>query len=368
MSPAFADTAFAHTWLIDGQKVDGDFVREGRGEIKAKNGKMVPVALVILSVRGKEHNYQFSKLSPDDKKYEQEQVKEQKRIAKDVEERSWKDNKGHSMLGRFIGIEGNKVVLLTQRNDTIGYSRWPFKDFCRDDRNYVRKEMTNRGEGDKVPADPPPKQDGPKVAQGTKPKEPKKTKPNPQPNTAPPNSAPAAVASTSKPSEPAHPETLPPASQHPAPAQQATTQPVTTQPAPAVPSPAVPVPVHPAPATSSPAHQAKAKPPASPPAQSLVAKTTAEPKRAVAAAETAPPLPPVKSRVCSNCGHKLPNTVKAGDSCPNCGAYLQYEKTDQGPPIQVSSTFRTLGAPVGLASLLCVIAVAVFRVRSYAQH
>jgi hypothetical protein len=98
-----------------------------------------------------------------------------------------------------------------------------------------------------------------------------------------------------------------------------------------------------------------------------MASGTTEQKASPPAPETVAAEPPEKSKVCSACGHKLPNTVKAGETCPSCGAYLQYEDTDQGR-IQVSSTLRTLGAPVGLASLLCVVAVAVFRVRSYAQH
>jgi predicted RNA-binding Zn-ribbon protein involved in translation (DUF1610 family) len=98
----------------------------------------------------------------------------------------------------------------------------------------------------------------------------------------------------------------------------------------------------------------------------LIASATTEQKPAPAAPETVAAAPPEKSKVCSACGHKLPNTAKAGETCPNCGAYLQYEDTEHGR-IQVSSALRTLGAPAGLASLCCVIAVAVFRMRSYAQ-
>ncbi len=216
--------AVAHSWLIDGKTVEGDFVREGRDQVKSKSGKMQPVAIVVISVRGKDQKYQLSRLSWDDKKYEEGLVKEQKDTADNVEERSWKSKNGKSEKGRLIGMEGNRVVMLAQRNDWNETRRLAFKDFSPEDRGYIRKVLTDRGVGDKVPAEPQPnahpKPDPSKVAQGKKPDKPKSQTPNPPANTPPANTSPAPaqqVASASRPPEAGHPETASPAVVHPAP-------------------------------------------------------------------------------------------------------------------------------------------------------
>ena len=336
--PGFALPGFARSWHFgNGQTVEGDFVKSvGAQVVLLVDGKPAPIPIKLLS--------------RDDQKYVREQTDAQRKTTNQMEERTWKDANGHTGKARFMGMDGDKVVLLT----ADGQSRLPFKKFCRDDQNYVRKEMIDRGEGDKVPAAPPvnahPKPDASQIAQanpqtnppGTspkpkpkKPKKPKTTKPPPTPLPSPIEQA--AVASTARPPEPAHPDTAHPSAEHP-PAE------------------------HPAPAQLS-----QTKVTASPPAQSLLAKTTAEPKRVLHASQSAAPAPPVKSRVCSACGQKLPDTLKAGESCPNCGVYLKYEDTDQGR-VHVTSALSTLGALGGLTSLCCVVAVAVFRLRSYAQH
>ena len=358
---AAVSPAVAHTWLIDGKKVDGDFVREGRDQIKSHSGKMQPVAIVVISVGGKDKKYQLSRLSWDDRKYEEGLVKEQKDTADTVEERSWKNKNGKSSeKGRLIGIEGNKVLMLAQRNDWNETRPRAFKDFSPADRDYIRKEMTNRGEGDKVPAEPRPnahpKPDPSKIAEN--PNKSDLPKPNPPANPAPSQVQPPAVASTAKPTEPAHPESAKPLVVIPPAVVPSTGHPATEHP-PAAHQPTESAHTeHPAPTQI-----AQAKATAAPPA-----KTNASPKQPIAAPQSVVSIPPAKSKICTACRNKLPDTIKAGDNCPNCGAYLQFEDTEQGPRLQVSSTFRSLGAPVGLASLCCVIAVAVFRIRSYAQQ
>ncbi len=357
---AAASPAFAHTWLIDGKQVDGDFIREGHDQIKAKSGKMQPVAVVILSVRGKEHKYQLSKLSFDDKKYEQEQVTAQKKTAAEVDERSWKDKNGKAAKGRLMDMDGNKVVLLVQQNDMLANMRRPFRDFSPEDRDYIRKVMTDRGEPDKVPAEPQPnthpKSDPSKIAKN--PTKANSPTPNPPANPAPTPAQPSAVASAVKPTEPAHPESAKPLIVIPPTVVPSTGHPAAERPLAAHPPVEPSHTGHPAPTQI-----AQAKATAAPPA-----KTNAAAKQPLAAPQSVVSMPPVKSKICTACRSKLPDSIQAGDTCPNCGAYLQFDDTEQGPRREVSSTFRSLGAPVGLASLCCVIAVAVFRIRSYAQQ
>ena len=252
-----------------------------------------------------------------------------------MEEQTWKDANGKTAKARLMGMDGDRVVLLT----ADGQTRLPFKKFCRDDQNTIRKEMTAAGSQTKCP---PRRSSTPirsptdrrllrRLSKGRSPSN-RKPKPNPPAATSPEpatqqevaaNSQPPKSTNSGGPAEAAHPLKEPSAS-----GQQATTQPAAVQPARRTrdwPNDADEDIRFAARAIAACSQQARAE-------------------CVVVAAESVP-LPLVKSKVCSACGQKLPNTVKAGDSCPFCGVYLQYENTDQGPPVQVSSTFRSLCRP-----------------------
>jgi hypothetical protein len=351
-----ASPAFAHTWTINGQKVEGDFVKEGHESIRAKNGKLEPVAVVFLEVGGSDRSYPFSKLSSADRKYEQEQVAEQKRTVAEVEERKWKDVQGGTTVGRLVGMDKDKIVLLISTK--VETRRRPFDKFTFADQDYVRTEMTARGEGAIVPKKAPrqlaqatgPNQPSgqPKPQSKKKPKKPKKPVPSsaaPQ-NTPSPNPVqPAAVAAAT--AVQPHDAVVAPASSPPAGSATATKQQAAafvTQLSDVkqeLPTPAV--------ITTSRARCAARNP-------SCAAKSLAGTHSA-----------PSKCRVCSHCGFRLPVTCKAGDDCPNCGARFAYEEMGESR-ITAPATLRSMGAPAGLVSLLGVVAVTVLRARWYLLH
>jgi hypothetical protein len=76
---------------------------------------------------------------------------------------------------------------------------------------------------------------------------------------------------------------------------------------------------------------------------------------------------------CSNCDEELPDSIGAGDKCPHCGIYLEYEEnqdgsvtTDSGERLSQSeySKRRGKGGVIGgivggiVVGLLCLLRVA----------
>lgn len=315
--------ALARTWNFNnGQKVDGDFVKESYADIGGKR-----VAVVVLAVGNDPRPYPSRWLSKADRSYVQEQVDLQKKTAAQVDERMWENNKGKTVQARLIGMEKGKVLLLINRCETM---RLPFDQFVKEDQDYLRTEMTARGEGDKVPPKKaPPKKPSPKqvaqVTQGTgakphaNPPKPKSKRPRPKPKSKPKPSATPAKTTGIGPS-PVATATPPP---HPATA--ATTS------------------------TSAP--------------NSLFAAPAA--KSSSDELESSPPAPVVKYRVCSHCGAKLDDRYKLGDNCPNCGAHFTYEDTTDQDRRSEPATFRSYCAPLGFVSLLGVIVATGFRLGWY---
>ncbi len=276
------------------------------------------------------------RLSSVDKKYVQKQVEAQKTTAAQVDERTWTDIQGGKVQARLMDVEKAKVVLLVKG----GTMRLPFDNFTSEDRDYVRQEMTARGEGDKVPKKaPPPRQ----IAQATpapdlpsgqpKPpshKKPKKTK-KPAPssdapqNTLSPNpeQPPAVVAAAAvQPQAVVESTRLPPADSATASKPQAF-------------------------AAVTPPSEAKQEQPKQPTPTAVATSNSRCGTKSFAGAHSGhSPAAPCKYRVCSRCKFKLPVTCKAGDDCPNCGAHFSYEQMDESR-IPAPATLRSIGAHGG---------------------
>ncbi len=331
-----APPALARTWALrNGQHVEGDFVRVGDNGhiIIAAGDKMTPVR--IHDLLAADYNYFHA------------QVDLQAKIAAEVEERKWTDINEGIVVGHLLSVEKGKVILVIKRN-TTGYEtvRKPFDKFIKADRDYIRKEMTARGEGDKVPKEHPP-QKAHQPKKNTKPKNP--APPNTTlsganpPNPAQQSGAAVAAAQTPPKATGTQPQALlaamqPPGVKESAPKDKA------------------------APKDTSAATTAIAAAVAT-----YETKSSAERHSGCSKSERAlasSPAPPCKYRICSHCGSKLPDTCKLGDDCPNCGAHFTYEDTEQGRD-SAPATLRNVSAPIGIFSLLGVVALSVFRIRWY---
>ena len=318
---------------------------------------------VVLLVKGESKTIPMKQLSYLDQKYVRDQVDAQRKITALVEEQTWKDANGKTAKARLMGMDGDRVVLLT----ADGQTRLPFKKFCRDDQNTIRKEMTARGQPDKVPAAPPvnahPKSDGSQIAQATqqgkKPKQPK-PKPNPPAATSPEPATQQEVAANSQPpkstnpggpAEAAHPLKEPSAS-----GQQATTQPAAVQPG--WPTRDWPTRDWPNDADEDIRFAARAIAACSQQARAE-ARGRRGGKRASAARQ---------EQGLFRLRTKAAKHGKSGRQLPVLRRLLAIRKHRSGAAGPSVVHVQVALVPAGLASLCCVIAVAVFRLRSYASH
>ncbi len=316
----FAFPAFARTWNdTDGHSVEGEFVRVVKGK-------------VVIDVSGRMIQVPFGHLINDDQDYVREQLQAKglggqlpakKKTAesdsaadagsngkeaaaanepKAGPERKWTDISGRSIQARFIGMEDAKVVLKFKGKRTT----FPFDKFSLADQQYVRTEMTGRGEGNKVPA--AVAQPAPQFAQT-------------QPTAPPPYQPPAYKPPPFQPPAYQLPGNQPPANQPPA------YQPPPYQPPQRV-APSFPAPVQ--------------SPPAMP---------TAEPSMTPSFPNNQPVYQQVMVKKCSKCGATLPNNVTAGDRCPSCGTYLAYDQTN-GKTAYAGAYFY--GSIAGTGTLIAV--------------
>jgi hypothetical protein len=277
---AFALPAFARPWSdTEGHTVEGEFVRVVKGK-------------VVINISGHMIQVPFGHLIEDDQEYVREQLEahglanqlparkkpapsKDETDAKPAEsdpaandpkpgpQRKWTDIAGRSIEASFVGMENGNVVLRYKGKRTP----YPFDKFSLADRQYVRTEMTIRGEADKVPpvGSPGNVQPGPTTPQFVQTQPPASTPQNTFPST-------------------------------PAPVQQ---------------------PEQPTPQAASPSFPSRAQPqPFTPP----------EPPPAVANAQ--PEYQQVMVKVCENCKKVVPSNLTAGDRCPFCGVYFGYDKTN----------------------------------------
>jgi len=402
----------AHTWTINisgqDQKIDGDF-------LKVVGGR------VLLSVGGNRTTYQVRQLSPGDRNYVKQQTDLQTKAQQRWEVRTW-NSQGQTPRARLMDVEDRKVVVLLINGETW---RGSFDKFSVEDKEYIRKEMTDRGEGNKLPPVRPGR-GGRAIAQA-KPKPPTSNTPNN-------NIAAGAVNTTAnsptveKPAPPGQgaPQanstrgeghiwtsskdgkkfgrlltvsqgkvvveadktvwTTPFDKLIPADQERVRTEMTARGEGGKVPAATQPPPegTQLAQATQSPTPQAPTKPrpkkpsqPKPPPTaaaqiaaalQQSAAKDTAAMQQSLAA-KSAAPGPPGKRKVCSACGYVLPDSCKAGDRCPNpnCGVYFHYEDTDQGR-ISTSSPLATLGIPALIASLIYAGAVGIVWLRWHSRR
>jgi hypothetical protein len=231
--------------------------------------------------------------------------------------RTWTDVQGRKIQARFIGIDGGNVRLQFKGKNTS----YPFDKFSLADQQYVRGEMVARGDGDKAPAGAPP------------------------PNAQPVRNAPAQYADAAplpvfpgggstanpQPAMPAAPR-LPEieSSTFAAPPQQAPGQPPPMRPAPFTPP--------------APPQFAQSPPPSFAPNLPGNQQTTA----------------PVMIKKCTKCGAVVPNNLTAGDCCPTCGAYFEYDDTNGQRKTNHWGYYAT---PSGIGAIVVVVIGMLLRAR-----
>jgi hypothetical protein len=322
-------SALARAWTdYQGRKVEGDFVRvlEGKVELKAASGKTIQV--------------EFGHLSADDQDFVREQLKAQglgdQVPAKKADEsgsttkpkssekeaapakpvkpgppRIWTDVAGHRVQGRFVSMDGGKVVLIVKEKK----EPYPFDKFSPADQKYVREEMTARGEGDKVPAEAPAVNANPAAA---------------------PQIAQAA---------PVAPRTGP------------ITAPRATFPT--MPSlPKITFPTFTPPTRSAPVQPPAFTPPVPPPIVHAPAPIIPPPVPTFVP-DNQPAFQQVAVKKCSNCGAILPNNITAGDHCPHCGVLFQYDEVTGK-----RAYWAYFAAPPGVGAVIGLIIYAIRRSRS----
>jgi hypothetical protein len=315
----FAAPAFARTWNdTEGHSVEGDFVRVLKGKVVINSaGRMIQVPFGHLVeedqdfVREELEKHGLGNQLPARKKKATDSSSESKpkeKPAADIPDtekpaaadesklgptRTWTDLQGRSVQARFIGMEDSKVVLQVKGKR----STFPFDKFSVADQQYVRAEMTGRGEAGKVPAEA-----APGVPAGSQ-----------WVHTQPPAQPPMGGPSMPRPSFPAPPEHRFPSVPTPAP----------FQPPPVV-APSFPAPV-----------QRPAIQPFQPPSIPTYVNQ-----------------PTMTGKVCTGCGKVVPSNLTAGDHCPHCGVFFGYDQTNGK-----RSSWGTVGGTTGGIGALVAIVV-----------
>jgi len=311
----------ARTWTdLQGQQVQGEFVRVLKGR-------------VVVSVGGRAIQIPFGHLIDDDQEFVREQLEargqssflpaRKKAIksksadpasAEDAEltavaERTWTDVAGRKVRARFLDVENAKVILQVRGKR----SSFPFEKFSTEDQQYVRAEMTTRGQAEKVPTvslpnSPPPAPPVPQVARSL---------PPPHPPATP---------------WPAVPEIKIPEVKLPAPIR------------PTIIPPSVPPPIAP--------QMARAPLPVIPTVSSPVSPSFDM---------------PTTQKFCENCKKALPSSITAGDNCPYCGVYFEYEDLGSGMKKHAPLSWKTFTAPSGIGALIVIVISVVARWRRYSR-
>jgi hypothetical protein len=343
-----AAPAFARTWNDDqGHTVEGEFVRVLKGKVVISTaGRMIQVPFGHLVeedqdfVRAELEKHGLGSQLPAKKKSAGSSSETKPKSsdkataekpagenpAKEDEAklgptRTWTDIQGRSVQARFIGMEGANIVLQVKGKR----SSFPFNKFSIADQHYVRMEMTGRGEGDKVPAEvAQPVPAAPQFAQA-------------QPPAMPPSMpGMGGIPRPTFPAMPRMPEHKFPSMPTPAPIQPPAYQPPAYQPPPAV-APSFPAPVQ------RPAMM-PIQPPSMPPAF---------------ANNQVPSYEQVTVKKCSKCGAVLPNNITAGDSCPKCGVFFDYDQTNGK-----RSSWGTFGSAAGgIGTLVAIVVGLIARAR-----
>jgi hypothetical protein len=320
--------AFARTWNdTEGHTYEGEFVRVLKGKVVINvAGRMIPIPFGHLIqedqdfVREELEKHGLGGQLPARKKPATGSSTTTKSTDKDASTandpkpgptRTWTDVQGRSIQARFIGMEGAKVVLQFKKTRTT----YPFDKFSLADQRYVRDEMTGRGEGDKVPAEVVPAQPGPAAHQFAQ----------AQPPAGP--MMPRGMPAIPRPSMPAMPQ-IPHITFPPIPT------PAPVQPPPMV-APTFPQHVQPPPMTPMPA-----------------------PNPMPSFANDQPVYQQVMVKKCMSCGQVVPNNLTAGDRCPHCGVYFNFDQTNGK-----TAHWAYFATPGGIGAIVAVIVGLIVRAR-----
>ncbi len=277
--------------------------------------------------------------------------------------RTWTDAAGNKVNGDFVRIY-NGVVVLKVGTRVI---QVPFYGLSREDQNYLRDKLTAEGKRSLVP---PPMEDQSPAGGAPPVVQPQVPEP---PSAVPVPGVPPAGSVAPAPPPPPPPPSPPPASRLPD-VIQPQSVPNTTGYLPVSPRPpGAPVPVitsQPQPATQPPSASSpprSGEPAAEPPSGSSPSPATygSPPSRATNSTPSTPtygtnPTPSVGTssmpsvgtnptpsdgtsapspyststdsdswvKVCGQCGQQVPSNLTAGDRCPHCGTYFNYDQTN----------------------------------------
>ncbi len=159
--------ALARTWRdTQGNTLEGEFDRVVKGRVLINVGDrtvQVPFGHLVTEdqdyVREKLKAHGLESQVPAKKKTSDSDATSKSPATDSAAEepiklgpvRTWTDVLGRSVEARFIGVENGRVRLQFKGRNTS----FPFEKFGLADQQYVRGEMTARGEADKVPAETP---------------------------------------------------------------------------------------------------------------------------------------------------------------------------------------------------------------------
>jgi hypothetical protein len=173
LSLAVASSAKERTWTTsDGRQMRGEFVRELDGEVTLLvDGKLLTLPLARLSERDQQtaRDLAAGKEVPDEPQPASESDAGSAAEAPDkpaAEDRApplvkrppspvtrvWTDAQGRKMTGKFVRVFGASVVI----SRAGGPITIPFFNLSEADQQYVKDFLTDRGEEELIPAQPPP--------------------------------------------------------------------------------------------------------------------------------------------------------------------------------------------------------------------
>jgi hypothetical protein len=319
-------SGYARTWTDNrGQKLEGEFIRVLKGKVVlSANGRItqVPFGQLIdedqeivrttLEARG-----QGSFLPPRKKGAKPDSSNTEPATGVNStagRERTWTDVAGRKVQARFLDFEnGNVVLQLRGKRSSIAFDR-----FSDEDQKFVMREMENRGQGGKV----------------------------------------SAMAATVSP--PATPTVTPQPEQQIVrsfPPPQPVVIPRTTFPQFKVPEFKPPV-IVPTPVPTLPPM------PTQPPLPSF-SQPTVPSSSPLPTPSTSPFSSPFAAgKVCSSCKKVVPSTCTAGDNCPFCGVYFEYEDQGFGVKKHAPFSWKTFTTSGGIALLVAIAAVIIRMCRS----
>lgn len=338
-----ASLATARTWTdTKGRTIEATFVRLHEGNvIMLKGTKPVSVALSELSPEDQEYIRHQAAAKPKEKDAKEDPVKplEEKpsprkgRSNADAPERTWTDIRGNRMQAKFGGVSGDSVILLVKGKTRI----FPLSGFSQADQDYIRKELAERGQANLLPGGAMPP-GGAMLPGGAMPPgvgmpalpPTRRTPPIPRshrpsvagrPGLSPPDMSRHSIP---RPSSPSFPRTTLPREETPRPsiAQSRPSMP-SMRTTPSIPRPSMP---------TTPSYQTPIRPPSMPQMSNQYTK------------------------VCCSCGKPVPDSSKAGGTCPHCGAYWSVEKDETGRT--VSTAYR--GA--AYSGVACVVGLIIWLV------